>query len=241
MLIYRDVQPHGNIEEIFSDVFMVTGTNVTVYDGVRYQFSRNMVVVREAGRLCLVNTVRLDESRLKTLDALGKVTDVLRIGAYHGYDDAYYLDRYQARLWEPEGMPAENNRCPDHLITEGCALPQSDMTPYLFTCSRLPEAVIYLNKSGGILISCDSIHNWVSSDQYFSPESARSMEAIGYMGEANLGAGWKQTCTDLKDDLHRLQTLSYQHLLSAHGVPLLNQAYEKLSDTFSRELISQGN
>lgn len=66
--------------------------------------SRNMVIVRENGELTLINTVRLDEEGLTALEHLGHVKNVVRIGAFHGYDDAFYLDRYHAQLWAIKGM-----------------------------------------------------------------------------------------------------------------------------------------
>ena len=38
-----------------------------------------MVVVREGERLVLVNTVRLNDAGLEALDALGTVTDTIRV------------------------------------------------------------------------------------------------------------------------------------------------------------------
>ena len=66
--------------------------------------SRNMTVIREGGRLVLVNAVRLDDRGLAALDALGKVTDVLRLAANHGMDDPFYADRYGAKVWTVKGQ-----------------------------------------------------------------------------------------------------------------------------------------
>jgi hypothetical protein len=68
------------------DIFFVTGT-MRMPGPVPVSFSRNMTVVREAGRLVIINSLRLDEQSLRSLDALGKVTDVIRIAGFHGMDD----------------------------------------------------------------------------------------------------------------------------------------------------------
>ena len=39
--------PHGKLEEVFPDVFFVTGMMKTVLMNADWQFSRNMTVVRE--------------------------------------------------------------------------------------------------------------------------------------------------------------------------------------------------
>jgi hypothetical protein len=51
---------HGTIRAIFRDLFFVVGTNKVHHAGVDLQTSRTMLVVREAGELTLINTLRLD-------------------------------------------------------------------------------------------------------------------------------------------------------------------------------------
>ena len=50
---------HGEIRELFPDVFFVTGTMTIA--GKPMSFSRNMTIVRDNGSLTLINSVRLDE------------------------------------------------------------------------------------------------------------------------------------------------------------------------------------
>ena len=69
MCNYQEALNHGKIEEIFKDVFFVTGTMKNEFFGSMWQFSRNMIVVREDGKLTLINTVRLNEEGLKELEA----------------------------------------------------------------------------------------------------------------------------------------------------------------------------
>jgi hypothetical protein len=38
------------------------------------------------------------------LDALGKVTDVIRIAGFHGMDDPFYKERYGAKVWVVRGQ-----------------------------------------------------------------------------------------------------------------------------------------
>jgi hypothetical protein len=85
--------PHGRIEEVFPDVFFVTGTMKTVLMGAHWHFSRNMTIVRDGDALTLINTVRLDEPSLAELEKLGRVANVVKIGSLHGRDDAFYVSR----------------------------------------------------------------------------------------------------------------------------------------------------
>ncbi len=68
------------------------------------RFSRNMTIVQEGERLVLVNSVRLNEEGLARLDALGKVSDVIRLAGFHGMDDPFYADRYGAKVWAVKGQ-----------------------------------------------------------------------------------------------------------------------------------------
>jgi len=92
---FPPAQPHGALREVFPDVFFVTGT-AGLPGPLPVRFSRNMTVVRAGERLTLINSVRLSEEGLRALDALGKVTDVLRLAGFHGMDDPFYKDRYGA-------------------------------------------------------------------------------------------------------------------------------------------------
>jgi len=96
--------PHGSLREVLPDVFFVTGTMAMSVGIVPVRFSRNMTVIREGTRLVLVNSVRLDDAGLAALDALGKVTDVIRLAGFHGMDDPFYAERYGAKVWALAGQ-----------------------------------------------------------------------------------------------------------------------------------------
>ena len=54
--------------------------------------------------MILVNSVRLDVAGLAALEALGRVTDVIRLAGNHGMDDPFYKDRYGAKVWAVRGQ-----------------------------------------------------------------------------------------------------------------------------------------
>jgi len=56
MSAFADPLPHGGIDEIFPDVFLVHGT---FRSGPGISFGRNMIVLREGDTLTVVNAVRL--------------------------------------------------------------------------------------------------------------------------------------------------------------------------------------
>ena len=71
---FTALMPHGAIEEVFDDVFFVTGTSKPTWEGQQWQFSRNMTIVRDGSSLTLVNTVRLDDAGLKHSTRSGLAT-----------------------------------------------------------------------------------------------------------------------------------------------------------------------
>jgi hypothetical protein len=233
--MYSPAWPHSAITEIFPDIFFVMGTNITHHNNAELQHSRNMIIIRENGKLSLINTVRLDEKGLAALDALGEVKNVIRIGAFHGRDDAFYLDRYHAKLWALKEMTHANNRATDIQLVPNGQMPISDCSIFIFETSTYPEGILHISQHGGILITCDSIKNWVTADPFFSPETARAYEEQDFFGAASISQVWKQACNVSASDFARLKTLAFNHLLSAHGEPLLNNANELVTKTIRQE------
>jgi hypothetical protein len=235
MYTFTEVMPHGGITEVFPDVFFVTGTSRPNFQGTQWQYSRNMTIIRQAEALTLVNTVRLDDDGLKALDKLGKVKNVVRLGAMHGMDDAFYVDRYGAKLWALAGMEHESGLPTDVVLAPGPGneQPVADSSLFVFATAKDPEGLLLLSREGGILIACDSLQNWVDTDQFFSTESAKMMSQHGFIKPANVGPGWRNFSQAKASDFVELKKLPFRHLLSAHGIPLRDDAHAQLSATFA--------
>lgn len=232
---HPQAMPHSEIREVFDDVFFVTGTSRPSFAGSDWQYSRNMTILREDGALTLVNTVRLDDAGLAELDALGKVESVVRLGAFHGMDDAFYIERYGAKQWAFAGMEHEGGQPTDRLLVGGGKTPIRDGSVFSFDTAARPEGLVLLEREGGILISCDSLQNWTEPDRFFDEASSEKMRAIGFIQPANIGPGWRQGCNPQASDFARLQELDYRHLLPGHGTPILGEAKAMFGATFLRE------
>jgi hypothetical protein len=237
-MTYSPAWPHSPLQEIFPNIFFVTGTNITNYKGIDLQHSRNMVIVRRGSELSLINTVRLDEQRLTALDKLGKVNNIIRIGAFHGRDDAFYLDRYKATLWAIEGMTHADDRPTDSLLKPGEGMPFSGCSFLPFETSKFPEGVLLIKQDGGILVTCDSIKNWTAPDPYFSEATAALYQQQGFFGTASISNIWKQTTQVQASDFEKLLAMPFKHLLSAHGEPLRHQAHDRVAISVKEQWIS---
>nr|WP_315491380.1 hypothetical protein [uncultured Rhodoferax sp.] len=226
--------PHGDIQQVFADVFFVTGTMQTMLMGAHWHFSRNMTIVREGSSLTLINTVRLNDAGLAQLDALGTVKNVVKIGALHGLDDAFYKERYGATVWAPAGMPHQNGVVTDKLLAPGGEMPFAGASVFVFEATKLPECIVRIDREGGILVACDALQNWVGPDAFFSEESRKMMTDMGFFQTANIGPVWMKVNEPQAQDFVRLRELSFRHVLCGHGVPLRDTAREAFQARFSQ-------
>jgi hypothetical protein len=218
--------PHGPLVEVFPDVFFVTGTMKTVLMDAPWQFSRNMTVVRDGDALTLINAIRLDETGLTRLESLGRIANVVKIGSLHGIDDAFYRQRYSAKFWALAGMTHEHGLVADRELRPDGEMPFTGCGVFVFRTTKRPEGILSIDRAGGILVACDSLQNWLQSDDFFSSESRQVMRNMGFFQPANLGPLWMSMNEPQLEDFARLCELSFRHALCGHGEPLRDTAKE---------------
>jgi hypothetical protein len=233
------VLPHGDIEEALPGLHIVTGT-VAMPGPIPVRFSRNMAIVREGERLALVNSIRLDDKRLAALDALGKVTDVIRLAANHGLDDPFYKDRYGAKVWAVKGQrytagfdtsATETYFTPDVEMDEATALPIAGAKLYVIH-SKPPEALLVLE--GGSVIAGDCLQHWAAADPYFNFLGGVMMRLMGFIKPHNVGPAWLKQCKPPKDELRAILDLGFANLIPAHGKPIIGEAVERFRPAIER-------
>ncbi len=222
---------HGELREVLPNLFFVTGT-MRMPGPVPITFSRNMTVVREGERLIVVNSVRLDDAGLRSLDALGKVTDVIRIAGYHGMDDPFYKERYGAKVWVVKGQryvagfdatAPETYLTPDVEIDAQSELPLANARIYRIE-SNAPEGLLLLEREGGVLIAGDCLQHWQATDAYFSFAGKLMMKAMGFIKPHNIGPAWLKQTKPPTADLLGILDLDFAHVLPAHGSAVISGA-----------------
>ena len=221
--------PHHGLQPIVDDAWYLQGS-VQLQPLVRLQ--RNMVVLRHAGRLTLVNAIRLDEAGEAALDALGRVRHVVKIG-HHGMDDAYYLDRYEATHWALPG-PA---KALGARVLRADDLPHPRLSLFVFELTKEPEAALLLSTGGGVLITCDAVQHWAPSD--LMSWGARAVTLLlGFRHPAQIGPPWRKLNTpdggSLRPDFERLAALPFEHLIGGHGGLCRDEAKARLQETIHR-------
>jgi len=222
------VCPHDAIEQIADDVFMCRGS-VKLNPVLR--ISRNMAIVRHEGELTLINPVRVNDTELAHLDALGEVKHLVRMGAFHGQDDPFYMDRYQPRFWSQAGGTTYREPNVDEVIDDGTILPFSDAKVRCFKETLQPEAVILLTRGKGLLLTTDGLQHY--GDYSNNNLAARIlMPRIGFPRTTIVGPFWMKLMTpeggSLKREFDEILELEFDALLSAHGTFLATGAHDSV-------------
>jgi hypothetical protein len=201
-------------------------------------FSRNMTVIRSGTSLTLVGSLRLNEDGLAALDRLGKVEHVIRVAAYHGMDDAFYRDRYGARVWamegsfysrgfEPGATPDRAYMQPDEWMAEGRDLPVEGARLHALPTQTQTEGLLLLEREGGIVVSGDCLQNWQRADEFFSWPARLVMGAMGFVKPYNIGPGWLKGAKPDTRAIRAILDLSFEHVLPVHGAEVIGGAREK--------------
>jgi hypothetical protein len=224
---------HGPIQQLFPDVFWVQGS---FQMGPLMTITRNMFILREKGELTLINSVRLSEAGERELEALGQVKHLVKIGAFHGMDDPYTLHRFKPKFWSlPKGKHAPGITA-DVEMTVGAPLSITGATLFRFENAKFPEAAILLPIDGGLLLTCDSVQNWTSTEGTSLPVKV-ILKVGGFMRPAVIGPPWRKAMTKpdapLVADFQKLLREPFRHLLGGHGTPLLQNAKEALTSSVS--------
>lgn len=226
---FRPATPHGPFEETFPDLFFVRGT-LRLAPGL--VITRNMVVVRQGDELTLVNSVRLTDAGEAALEELGRVRHLVRLGFAHGADDAYYAHRFRPTFWAPKGQNHAPGLSADHELRPGSS-PLERSSVFSFENGRRSEALIILERDGGIVIPCDSYQNWTTFDGC-SAVGKVMMKAMGF-GPTLIGGPWtKYMGQDVRKDFDALLEHDFRHLLPAHGEPLHDAAKQGLRTAIAR-------
>lgn len=233
---YAPIYPHDPIIEIFENIYLLRGS---VRLGLGLSMNRNMMILKQGNELTLINAVRISESELKKLESLGQVRHIVRLGDFHGLDDQFYIDRYQATFWSQSHHVNYPKLIPQQIIHADVQPPIKNSEFFIFEQATCPEAILFI-KDKKLLISTDSIQYW-NDWKYFSFLSKIIIYLMGFRLGLFIGGPWLKRVTpkqgSLKSDFDRLLQLDFQHLISAHGVLLQDSAKDKLTSLINNSNI----
>jgi len=230
--------PHTELTQLFDGVYFVTGTVIFKWRLLAMRVSRNMTILRDGERLTLINSLRLSEAGLTHLEKLGKVENAVRLAAYHGMHDPFYKQRYGAKVWsvdapyfvglDPDPKTGTVYFEPDVLLgAKGSDdLPIRDSHYIEFGSSTPREAVLLIEREGGIVISGDCFQNIRSGDPFTGKLNLLLGRTTRLIRPYNIGPGWYHDSTPDPNEIAGVLDRGFEHLLPVHGQPVIGNASE---------------
>lgn len=228
---YPESLPHGDIKEIGEGVYWVRGSAVM---GPGMRIPRNMVVVVHNGEVTVIGAVRLSLTGEARLAELGELKHVVKIGYFHGMDDAYYVSKHGAEYWTLPAGAREKDPTPTQTLSDA-HVPFPDAELFSFEHTKHPEGALLVKRAGGILVTCDAVQNWPDTSGCSLPAKLVT-RLIGFTKRAaQIGPPWRKQMTPeggtLKADFERLVVLEFDKLVGGHGSPLYSGAQQALAAT----------
>lgn len=225
--MYPPSYPHDEIKSLYPSVYLLHGS-IKMGPGMR--MNRNMLILNNQGELTLVNPVRMNEESLARLEELGSVKNIIRLGDFHGLDDAFYLDRYKCEFWAQDGQVTYKFPQPSKLISVNSASPFPNSEFFIFETAKYPEAALLI-KEHKLLITTDSIQ-YHADWSYFSGFTKFAFKLLGFKKGINIGGPWLKRVTpkvaSMKADFDKLLSLDFDSIVAAHGLQLESGAKQAL-------------
>lgn len=221
--MFAPAYPHDPIQEIYPNIFLIHGS---IKMGPGLWLNRNMLILKQDTELTLVNPVRLSLEGFKELDQLGDVTNIIRLGDFHGLDDPFYLDRYDAKFWCQEGQGTYPEPKPDIVIDSDTASPIAESQFFLFETALFPEAALFFPQHK-LLITTDAIQ-YYSDWSYTSFLTKIAFKLMGFKLGMNIGGPWIKRVTPkgktMVSDFESLLQLDFDAVIAAHGTLIKENA-----------------
>jgi hypothetical protein len=219
------IYPHGKVEKIEENIFMVRGS---IKMNPILRITRNMAIIRQGDELSLINPIRVRPEVELQIEALGKIKHIVRLGALHGVDDPYYSEKYSASMWSQANGSTYPSPKIDNEISAGCRLPFLNAEVIEFNGSLQPECVVLIKVGKGLLLTCDAIQNY-GDYSYNNLPAKLLMPFIGFPRTTIVGPIWLKFMTaenqSLESQFRKLLAVQFDSLLAAHGTLLKTGAY----------------
>lgn len=222
---------HLPLRECFPGVWLASSRiAMKIPLGLKITFSRNMVAVLTDEGWVLLNPVRLGAEAEAELLARAPIRHAVRLGTFHGRDDAYYVDKFGAGFWGVPGQCSYAEPKYTHEIREDAALPIAGARAVIFRSASHGECAVHLPHLR-LLVTCDSVQNY-DNDPLVSPLGRLVMRPMGFFTPCVIGPIWLKAVTppggSMRADFERVLALDFDNLIGGHGTPKVGGAKEAL-------------
>lgn len=231
--------PHGALQPLFDNIWFIQG-QVKMPMKIPAKISRSMTVYKnpENGELTLINSMRLSKEGLEELQKIGPITNVIRVGGFHGRDDLFYRKEFEAKIFaiqgqtysrsmEPPTIVDDGFMQPDVWISQASHIPIKDCKLKIFSSSTPPEAALLIPEHGGILVTADSLQNTPIPDEFVNIPMKLMMQQSGFWVAHNVGPGWVKFAKPRAGDIRSIMDFDFEHVLPGHGNPVIDDAKDK--------------
>lgn len=228
---YFKLLPHQVITENFENIYSLMGS-MQLFG--MFKYSRNMVILKDGEKLCLVNPVRLNENEESKLLKLGRIHSVLKLGRLHSVDLPYYMDKFSPKLWasSKDSFVKKHHYKIDLDLEKVDSLPFLNVNIYSFKTSTENEAVAYLPQDGGILLACDAFVNMKKVDP-MANWLVRTLSKL-LPEPTYIGPNWFKVMKPEKSDFLEVLNFQFDKMIPAHGPILAGRADEKIKNYIQR-------
>ena len=229
------IEPQDPLVEILPDLFLLRGS-IKLATGVT--IPRNMVVIRDRGALTLIGSVRMTADNEARLEALGKVTNLVRTGI-HGYDDAYTVDRFGCKFWCLAGAEdAYPLPQPDATFTADQRLPFLDADLHQFDGIDVAEVGLIWHNHGGVLVTSDALQHY-GDWRHFNALSRFIHPLMGFTRGMIVGPVWHRLLTNdeqaVRASFDALLDQPFRHMVGLHGTLCRDVAKDRIRGAMKRE------
>ena len=228
---------HLPVRECFPGVWLASSAiSMAIPLKLKITFSRNMVAVLGSEGWVLLNPVRLSESAEAELLAKAPFKHAVRLGALHGRDDRYYVDKFGVEFWGAAGKQAYPEPKFSREITEEGSFPIPGARVVIYKAAKMAECVVCLPQHR-LLVSCDSVQHY-EHDSLLSALGKLVMRPMGFFKPCVIGPIWLKNATpqggSMRPDFERVLALDFDNLISGHGTPKIGGAKEALAQNVAR-------
>jgi len=219
--------PHQKIQKNYENIYSLIGSMQLF--GI-FKYSRNMVILKDGDKLCLVNPVRLNQKEEKKLLEMGKIYSILKLGRLHSVDVPYYMDQFSPKLWASsrDSFLKQYDYGIDIDLEKATSIPFLDIQIYNLKTSKENEAVAYLPQDNGVLLACDALVNMKKIDP-MANWLVRTLSKI-LPEPTYIGPNWFKVMKPKKIDFDNILKFEFENMIPAHGEILSNKASQKIQD-----------
>ena len=232
---FEAVQAQDPLVEVLPNLYLLRGS-MKLAPGI--SISRNMVVLREAGELTLISSVRMTPENEQRLEELGRVTNLLRISG-HGVDDAYTVSRFGAKFWCLSGTEDAYERpTPDEVFNGQHELPFLDAELHHFEGISRAEVALIWRRNDGVLVTSDALQHY-GDWRFFNAPSRFIHPLMGFTRGMIVGPVWHRLLTFDEDELRQsfasLIDKDFVHMIGLHGTLCRDVAKDRIQAAMVRE------